>query len=291
MLDIRLAREFQTWGFDRRGWAKTTRRLYTRRIAAFERHLGRSSIRASPEDCWGWMTTLPATAGSRNVARNALLGWFGFLIDIRRRADNPAATIPVLPEHPPPPKALSGVEATRVLTAASSEGPMWSAVVSILLHQGLRATEMRLLSWGALSDGWVEFLAKGGQRRVVPLHDHSRRALGHWRSMCPDPQWILPSPTRRHLAASETYLRVGIRQIGDHAGITGLHPHVLRHTFATSLVESGVDVRMVQELMGHASLRTTQRYLKVRPSRLVEAVASLQFEASVAAIDLTTEVA
>ena len=87
----------------------------------------------------------------------------------------------------------------------------------------------------------------------------------------------LPSPRHEGRPISETYLRYIVRDAGNLAGIEHLHPHVLRHTFATRLLERGADLRSTQEVLGHSKLDTTAIYTRVRPARVAEAVEKLDF--------------
>lgn len=269
------ARAFSTWGFDRRGWRPKTRQLYVRRVGAFTRHIAPTpSSRAGEEHVWSWLSSLPATAASRNVARSALLGYYDFLCDTTRRTTNPVADVPVLREPKPVPKALTRSQAAALLGAAEAAGPRWAVVCSVGLHSGLRISELLALEWSSIMDGWATFEGKGGQQRTVPLHPHTLDALGSWRPVCGDPRWVLPSTLHAGQPASPSYVRTGLRELGESVGIVPLKPHMLRHTCGTSLLESGANVRLVQDVLGHRSLATTQRYLTVWPGELATAVAS-----------------
>lgn len=86
--------------------------------------------------------------------------------------------------------------------------------------------------------------------------------------LCESGRWVMPSPmTNRDRPVGYTTLHKGVRDLGDAAGVTGPHPHVLRHTAATRLLETGADVRVVQEFLGHASVAVTPVYLRARPVR------------------------
>lgn len=100
-----------------------------------------------------------------------------------------------------------------------------------------------------------------------------------WREECPDPRWVFPSPYGKVKSKplSSTWVRNVIRRVGEDAGIPELHPHLLRHTAATRLLNQGVDIRTLQELLGHASLQTTQIYLRVRPVNLRGALEGLEY--------------
>ena len=274
-----LLQHFSTWGFDERGWSKQTRKLYAytayRADAWLVAHRRPPLAEASIEDLRAFVVQLPASESSRNLARKALNAFGCFLVAEGVRADNPAALLPKLRRPRSVPKALGVHEARLVAAQARAFGPMWEALVLLMLLGGLRATEVRLLRWEHVQAGWLRFAGKGGRQRVVPVHPDAAAALTRWRTACPSLEWVAPSSQRPDDAISYGLLRKVVHTIGDNAGVGGLHPHVLRHTAATRLVETGADLRSVQEFLGHSSLATTQIYTLVRPERVAAAVARL----------------
>jgi integrase/recombinase XerD len=238
-----------------------------------------SLLFAQPKDMQAFLFQLPPNARTRNQVRQALVGFFGFLVAQDYRDDNPAARIARLPDPPSIPKALELSAARRVVSAARMMGRREESLVLLLLFAGLRRTEARTLQWSALEgDGaYIRFTAKGKRERMLPLHEDVRKALKRWEYECRNPQWIFPSPNDATKPISDGWMSQRIREIGDLAEVDHLHPHVLRHTFATRLVEMGVDLRTTQEALGHASLQTTQVYTRVRPVRLKEAIDELDF--------------
>jgi integrase/recombinase XerC len=276
---------FAAWGHDERGWSRNTRTLYTRRCRAAHRWLSRNSIqlaRARTEHIKAWIHSLPPTAASRNVSRQALLGYFDWHIDRGRRAHNPAREVRAIPYPRTPPKALTAAQAADVLTAAQEFGPQVFAATSILLRSGPRCTEVRTLTWQALEvPGFIRQVVKGGQQRMIPMHDNTASALRAWQAACPSPTWVFPSPVH-DAPISETTFRGWVREVGTAAGIVGLHPHACRHTLATTMVERGVSLRIVQEVLGHESLATTERYVHARPEHLRQVVAEHEYGGSAA---------
>lgn len=278
----RTMRDFHAWMYDARGYADTTRTLYRARCTAAWRWIDhRHHVRlprATDTHLRAWLATLPATPSSRNVSRQAVHAFGGFLVDTGRRATNPAATIPPLRYRRRIPAALEHRQIAAVFAAAAAAGVRDRALISMLFHTAMRATEVRTLRWEQLADpGWVRFTGKGGQQRVVPVHPEAAADLAAWRVECTDPVWLWPSPVQDG-PVSETTLRRRVGSVGVAAGVPRLHPHMARHTLATDLLEHGVDVRVIQELLGHRSLATTQIYTAVRPARLAEAVAAAYLE-------------
>lgn len=274
---------FGRWGFDTRGYARNTRVAYSKRLSTCHRWLradGRPGLlEVEPADLRAWLASLPANVHTRNHSLRALQSFYAFAVETGLRGDDPTATFVPLRTPRALPKALDWGRVGELLEVADREqGQRWSALVAVLAYQGMRADEVRTLRWDALEgEGWqwLRWTAKGSKDRVLPLHPEVRRRLRAWQQQCPDPVWVFPSPRLEGRPCSDGWIRQRLRAIGDAAGITGLHPHKLRHTFATKLVEEGVDLVTVQELMGHALLTTTQIYTKVRPERLVDAVGRL----------------
>jgi integrase/recombinase XerD len=179
------------------------------------------------------------------------------------------------------PKALelSEIEALLDFSPAEElEALRDKALLEIMYASGLRVSELSALRWADVNadDGWLRVIGKGDAERLVPT---SQRALGWLREYRERarPQWhASASPTHREvvfLSRRRTPLsRMGIWKIvqrhGQRAGIEGMHPHILRHSFATHLIRGGADVRVVQILLGHRSLSATERYLKISDREL-----------------------
>lgn len=177
------------------------------------------------------------------------------------------------------PKALSEAEVDALLAAVPGDGPRPRrdrAILETLYAGGLRISELVGLDLGDvdLYDGLVRVLGKGSKERVVPLGRTAREAVGDYLTTG-RPELV----GRRTTSALFLNARGGrltrqgawliVRAAGDRAGLQGrLFPHVLRHSCATHMLDRGADIRVVQELLGHASLSTTQVYTKVSPERL-----------------------
>jgi integrase/recombinase XerD len=112
---------------------------------------------------------------------------------------------------------------------------------------------------------------KGGRERMVPVSDRARAAVAAWRARAPASPWLFPSG-KRHLSRVRLFQLV--RALAAEAGIAPerVSPHVLRHAFATHLLEGGADLRALQAMLGHADIATTEIYTHVDARRLVELV-------------------
>jgi integrase/recombinase XerD len=211
----------------------------------------------------------------------AVRSFHRFCVDEGLLASDPSEEIggPRVPQGIP--KALSEAEVEALLDAVPGDGPRPRrdrAILETLYAGGLRISELVGLDLGDvdLYDGQVRVLGKGNKERVVPLGRTARAALGDYLTTG-RPELERPARTaERGLflnARGGRLTRQGawliVRAAGDRAGLGGrLFPHVLRHSCATHMLDHGADIRVVQELLGHASLSTTQVYTKVSPERL-----------------------
>jgi integrase/recombinase XerD len=179
------------------------------------------------------------------------------------------------------PRILDEGEISRMFEAAedraASGEPIASrnlAVLELLYGSGLRASELVGLSRGAVRSGqpFLILRGKGSKERLVPISSRAETAVGQWLQHVPsDSLWLFPSG-KSHL--SRVRLFQIVRQMAADAGIAPdrVSPHVLRHAFATHLLSGGADLRVLQSLLGHADIATTQIYTHVDSARLVELV-------------------
>jgi integrase/recombinase XerD len=229
----------------------------------------------------GWLAALRAEGLSAStIARRtaAVRAFFKHQQLIGEREDNPAAAVQGPKRTRRLPRTLSAGETERLIEAAGGVTPRGMrdrALVELLYGAGLRISEALGLEKAsvALDERFVRVLGKGGKERLVPLGrpaaDAVRRYLALGR----------PHLDRRHRpdlflnARGGTLTRAGafliLRRLAEKAGLdpTRVHPHLLRHSFATHLLEGGADLRSVQEMLGHADLSTTELYTHVTDRR------------------------
>lgn len=275
--------DFGNWGFDRYGWSPNTASQYRRavhRAATYFNAHGVDVDRCTPDELRRWVGGLKPTAATRNQHRKALRAYCAYLIAIGVRDDDPSEDLVRLPEREPVARSLTHSDAAAFLHTAQRRGPQDRALAGVLLLAALRASESAGLAWNAVDDGWLRFTGKGNRQRNVPLHTEAARALSAWKVQCPSTQWVFPRDGEPwyHIAYNTVLDRV--KAIADAADLGPITPHVLRHSGATALLDAGADLMDVKELLGHVNVATTQRYLKVRPRRLKEAVARLDFSAA-----------
>ena len=225
-----------------------------------------------------WAALSPATVARRSAA---LRRFFGFLFDEGLRGDDPSAALPRPRLERPLPRILTEPDITAMFAAAedraASDEPAAVrnlAILELLYGSGLRASELVTLGRDSLRKGqpFVILRGKGSKERLVPISSRAEAAVQRWLEFVPrDVQWLFPSG-KRHL--SRVRLFQIVREIGGLAGIAPdrVSPHVLRHAFATHLLSGGADLRVLQSLLGHADIATTQIYTHVDSARLVELV-------------------
>jgi integrase/recombinase XerD len=241
---------------------------------------------------------------SSSVARrlSAMRHLFRFLLNERVRSDDPAAILSGPKRGRGLPKVLSIAEVDRLLACAKalSEGPEASplqhlralrlyCLLEVLYATGLRVSELVALPRSAARHDarMIVVRGKGNKERLVPLNEASRQAMAHYlaamealksekKKGAASPKWLFPSSgesghlTRQHFARD-------LKELAASAGLAPrlVSPHVLRHAFASHLLHNGADLRIVQTLLGHTDISTTQIYTHVVEERLKSLVRDL----------------
>jgi integrase/recombinase XerD len=225
-----------------------------------------------------WAELAPSTVARRSAA---LRRFFGFLVDEGLRSDDPSAALPRQRFERPLPRILDADEVRRMFEAAedraaSGEGIALRnlALLELLYGSGLRASELVSLARGAVrpKQPFLMVRGKGSKERLVPISTRAQAAVAKWTVQLPSGSlWLFPGG-KSHL--SRVRLFQIVRAMAADAGIAPerVSPHVLRHAFATHLLSGGADLRVLQSLLGHADIATTQIYTHVDSARLVELV-------------------
>jgi integrase/recombinase XerD len=254
---------------------------YRRDLLHLQGRLGRPVGSASTDDLRLYLAELraeglaPATISRRISATRS---FFAHQVMLGVRTDNPAAELEAPRRRPKLPRTLSPRETERLIEAAAGTQPRAlrdAALVELLYGAGLRVSEAVSLERAGvdLDERLVRCTGKGNKERIVPIGRSATEAL------------------RRYLARGRPYLdrrfrpelflnaqgggltRAGafliLRRLAEKAGLEAgrVHPHLLRHSFATHLLEGGADLRSVQEMLGHADLATTELYTHVTDKR------------------------
>lgn len=226
----------------------------------------------------------PATAARR---RAALRQFYRFVLGEGWRPDDPSRRVDAPKTGRSLPKVLSRVEVEALIAAASARdgaaGLRLACMIELLYASGLRISELLALPLAALArdPAYLMVKGKGGKERLAPLNDAARAAVKAFLPVRPaffpkgvkDSRWLFPS---RGAGGRLTARRLAqlLDEAATAAGIDPqrVSPHVLRHAFATHLLEGGADLRTVQTLLGHADIATTQIYTHVAEDRLSEVV-------------------
>ena len=285
-----------------RGAALNTIAAYRRDLSDFAAHLdgaGRPIKTAESDDLRGYLVTLSSRGfSSASVARrlSAVRQLYRFLYAEQHRRDDPAAALEGPKRGRTLPKVLSVADVDRLLAVAregmaDAERPLGerlrrarlNCLLEVLYATGLRVSELVALPASAARQDTRMLMVrgKGNKERLVPLNGAAKTAIDEYLQLCEQAglaksKWLFPSfgdsghLTRQHFA----------RELKTLAGAAGLRtdlisPHVLRHAFASHLLQNGADLRAVQTLLGHADISTTQIYTHVLEDRLKSLVRDL----------------
>ena len=263
------------------GAARNTLLAYRRDLAAASETVGRLETAGSAElsklgEAW---SELARSTVARRAA--ALRRFYGFLFDEGLRPDDPSAALPRPTLQRPLPRILETEEVEAMFREAEARAGSGEplalrnlALLELLYGSGMRATELVSLPRRAVRPGqpFVMLTGKGGKERLVPVSSRAAVAVANWLAHVPDAAtWTFPGG-KAHLSRVRLFQLV--RSMAALAGISPdrVSPHVLRHAFATHLLAGGADLRVLQTLLGHADIATTQIYTHVDSARLVELV-------------------
>lgn len=270
-----------------RGLARNTALAYGSDLGQFLAYMeerGQDPLRVSHGDLEDYLWELKSRQGleASSLFRKieTLRSFYAFQTAERRLEVNPAGELrsPRRPSRLP--EALSAEEVGRLLAVApggSYERVRARIMLELLYATGMRVSELLALKpeYVNLQDGWVRVLGKGSKERLIPVHE---RALAQLKQYLQLRQRRFPHAAdgeiflnRRGRRLSRVQFWRDLQGLAKTAGLEGrVHPHTLRHTFATHLLQGGADLRSVQEMLGHSSLATTQIYTHLDNSGLKE---------------------
>jgi tyrosine recombinase XerC len=275
--------------FDRelgaRGAAERTRHAYgvdLGQFSAWAERAGREPDQVAYRDIRRFAAGLSEDgAAASTVARKlaAVRGLYDFLLRTGRVAQNPADLVATPKRASKLPKVLSQDQIVALLERIPARTPLEvrdRAMLELAYSCGLRCEEIVNLDLGSIDfeSEQLRVLGKGDKERLLPVGEPAQRALQRYLATArpallsdPAESALLLSKRGRRLSTSDVRRRLA-RWVREAAVAGGLSPHSLRHSFATHLLEGGADLRTIQELLGHASISTTQIYTRVDPSRL-----------------------
>jgi integrase/recombinase XerD len=270
-----------------RGAAKNTLEAYGRDLDDLQAFLARRKQKPAAADATALRAYLKALdylgMTARTVARrlSVLRQFYRFLLAERMRDDDPSSTLDSPKLGRPLPKVLTRVEVDRLIETAQAkggDGGRLETLLEILYGSGLRVTELVGLPLGAAERDPTMLMVrgKGNKERQVPLSDPARAAIAKWlRSRAASlaegekSRYLFPSRGRAGHLTRQRFAQL-LKEAALAAGIDPVRvsPHVLRHAFASHLLEAGADLRSVQLMLGHADIATTQIYTHVVPEKL-----------------------
>ena len=278
-----------------RGAADNTLQSYRRDHEDAAEEISSELSLATTADLRGYLDGIAArgfAASSQARRLSALRQFYKFLHAEGLRADDPTGTLDSPRKGRALPKIMSERETGRLLDRAAEETQTAAggarvaalrlhALVELLYATGLRVSELVSLPVNvALRDErYFMVRGKGNKERVVPLSEAARKAMRAWLEErrrdqgSADSRWLFPAASDTGYLARQVFARE-LKGLAARAGIAAakVSPHVLRHAFASHLLQNGADLRAVQQLLGHADISTTQIYTHVLEERLVRLV-------------------
>jgi integrase/recombinase XerD len=296
-INARLIEAFLEMMAVERAAAASTLKNYGRdleRFAGFALARGETLETAGAEDIAAWLATLEADGIGASTAAlkvSALRQFFQFLYAEGARADDPSAIIERPKTRRPLPKVLTSQEVEALFKAAAkTKGAAdlrLTAMLEIIYAAGLRVSELVALPLAAIRRGerMVLVRGKGGKERMAPLTQRAIDAAGAYlkqrKEFLPKKDagaaspWLFPSRGKSGHISAARFAQL-LKELAVAAGIepSRVSPHVLRHAFATHLLEGGVDLRSLQQMLGHADITTTEIYTHIAQDRLKDLVFS-----------------
>lgn len=268
-----------------RGAAANTLAAYRRDLDGAEELIGdlaKADRNAVGRLAAAWSGLAPSTVARKS---SALRQFFGFALDEGWRGDDPSNALPKPRARRPLPKILSHEDVERLFDRAELEAESGKpaairqlALIELLYGSGLRASELVALPLSAVPRDapLLTVMGKGGQARMVPVSERAREALARWLAVRETSgaganRFLFPSRAK-HLTRVRLFQLLKELAVRAKIDPQSVSPHVLRHAFATHLLEGGADLRVLQTLLGHADISTTQIYTHVDAARLVALV-------------------
>jgi integrase/recombinase XerC len=256
-----------------------TVRAYVADVRSFFAAVDAKPAQVTAADVRHWLRTLDGRLERTSIGRKlaAVRGFFRFLVATRQLRRDPSVGIGTPKTRRRLPSHLSLDDVDRLLVTPDASAPRGlreRAILEVLYTAGLRVSELTGLDWERIDvdAGVARVLGKGRKERLAPLGRPALAALEAYRRASGAPE---RGPVFRNARGGRLTARSVARNLRGHvlgAGIgTRTTPHTLRHTFATHMLGAGADLRAIQELLGHASLSTTQRYTHVDLRHLMEA--------------------
>lgn len=277
----KILQEFSSYLSSERGLSKNSRLSYLQDLRIYLRYLsslGKSPGRVEAQDILDflWRRKKEGLRASSLVrTQQSIKRLYEFLFEEGRILTHPAKNLVLTHTERKIPRSLSRADVERLLAAPAQteKGLRDKAILELLYACGLRVSELAAVAVNDvnLEKGFLKVMGKGGRERLVPI---GKAAISAVRKYISSRNLAAGSPEapvflgRRGKALSRVALWKIVSKYARRTGIENLHPHILRHAFASHLLEGGADLRVIQELLGHASIATTQIYTHLNREHL-----------------------
>ncbi len=285
--DLSLVESFLEMMAAERGAAANTTESYERdlmEIAAYLKKRASSFTTADKSLLESYIASLSkGNFSPRTIARriSSLRQFYHFLYSENIRKDDPATKLDTPKQPRSIPKSMSENDITALIAAAhKEENKRLIAMLELLYASGLRVSELVTLPFSAIkktgnqAHPFLMVRGKGNKERIVPLHDSAVDALQEYvKIRKKDSEWLFPSGAKEGHITRQRFGQM-LKELAIKAGLDPekISPHTLRHSFASHLLAGGADLRVIQELLGHADISTTQIYTHVEQDKLTKLV-------------------
>ncbi len=272
-----------------RAYSQNTVEAYLGDVAKLLTYLegqGKDIRQTTLDDLHGFIATLADLGlGARSRARviSAIRTLFRFLVEEREIENDPTELLdPItMPQHLPEVLSVEEIDMIEgAIDLSKWEGQRNKAIIELMYSCGLRVSELVELKMSELflDEKFIRVIGKGSKERLIPISNQAIKELNLWfidrNVMNIQPgeiDYVFLNRMGKHL--TRTMILIMIKQYAKEAGIEkNISPHTLRHSFATSLLEGGADLRAIQEMLGHESIKTTEIYTHLDTSRLREEI-------------------
>jgi integrase/recombinase XerD len=224
------------------------------------------------------------SASSRARKISCLRQFYSYLQDENIREDNPALSLSLPKQKKSLPKFLTAEQISQLLNSIQENQDFASirlyALIALLHATGLRVSELLELKTSAVmamirsGEPLLRVKGKGGKERIVPVNPTALQALKNYlENVLEDSEWLFPSRSKSGHLTRQNFA-IMLKKAATNAGLdaTQISPHVLRHSFATHLLSGGADLRLIQQLLGHADITTTEIYTHLKPEAMKQLV-------------------
>lgn len=272
----KLVEEFKSYLEVEKGYSKNTIASYLSDISQFEDYSSKELINISEKDIKGFIKGQNGSSATRARKLSSIKTFCKFLVTEGIAEELPAVHLPSIKKTLKLPDTIEVEKIIKLMESVKGIKPVDyrdRAILETLYSAGLRITELITINYNDIDreEGYVRVFGKGSKERIVPLGGEALKSISDyiakgWRKLAKDGEQALFLSLRGSRLTRQSVWLI----VKKYAEITGIdvHPHTLRHSFATHLLENGADLRSVQQLLGHSSISTTQIYTHVSQKHL-----------------------